>query len=220
MATVYEIDHNTDIAGVVRILVRDATGVPTAGLSVAYTIRDSIGASLAAGTLTDLAGAPGWYVPGSLVLPSGVFTIEFTIPATFTGESDATVIVPDQSPARSTIQDVAFIDQAYRFNFLFTDRDNAPLAVTTPEIEIYHYVAGVRTVLTVANQPLSVLAPPETGRYTYVHTVATTSVDGEILYAEITATDPTPNGLGVIRFDYLLSLRSVVSDRLGTTFVP
>ena len=220
MATTYKFDHSEDIASVVRLLVRDGSGTPTAGLSVSYIVRDATGASIASGVLTDLPGAPGWYFPTSFVLSiTGTYTIEYSIPATFAGESDAIIQILDL-PARSYIQDVAFIDRNYRFNLFFTNKDNAPLTVTTPEIEIYHYDSlGVRTVLTPANEPLSLLTPPETGRYIYDFMVPATFVEGDLLYAEVIGLDPTPDGLGLIRFDYLLSLRAVVSDRLGTKFV-
>ena len=212
MSRVYQINQSADVSEFVRVLVRNSSGVPTAGLTIPFNIRDDAGASLSSGTSVEIddINAPGWYTTTPLVLPnSGIFTIEFAIPATYAADSDTAVIqVPDTNRLREIVRDTAVIGENYRFNVLFTDRDNAPINATSPSIHIFLYdpSTGARTTLVAPGTVLSPLSPPETGRYTYLHLVDASREEGQKLYAEVQGADPTAGGLGLIRIDYVLDL--------------
>jgi hypothetical protein len=82
------------------------------------------------------------------------------------------------------------IGSAFTFQVLFVDADNTPMAVNAPTINVFMFSqTGVRQNLVTA-QAMSVATPAETGRYTYVYTVPTTLTDGDLLHAEVVATDP------------------------------
>jgi hypothetical protein len=223
MSRTYQQNPSADIADFVRVLVRDAVRVPKAGLAIEFILRDSTGAVLSTAASVDVAGAPGWYAPTSLVLPaSGTYTIEFAVPDTFFADSDTAVIeVPDTNPLHSYVRDTAIIGEVYRFDLLFTDQDNSPIAVTLPSIYIFNYdpSTGDRTTVVAPGTPLTASVPASTGRYIYLHLVADTQEEGQKLYAEIQGADPTSGGLGLLRKDYILNLQAPRTSGLGTSFV-
>lgn len=222
MARTYQVNQSADIADFVRVQVRDGSNNPVTGLSFDFILRDDTGTSLSTASVVELAG--GWYRPASLVLPSsGTYTIEFDVAAPNMADSDSAVIqVPDTNPLRQTIRDTAVIGETYRFNILFTDRDNAPIDVTLPSIHIYNFDpdTGTRTTVVAPGTALSVLSPAETGRYTHTHLVDAASTEGSKLYAEVQGADPTAGGLGLIRQDYVLDLQAVRVPGLGHSFIP
>ena len=225
MSRTYQVNQSADVADFVRILVRDAGGSPATGLTIPYILRDAAGASLDAVDAVEIsAGAsPGWYRASTLVLPtSGTYTVEFAVPAPNVADSDTAVIqVPDTNRLRETVRDTAIIGETYRFNVLFTDRDNAPIDATLPSIHIFEYdpSTGDRTTLVAPGTPLVAVVPPETGRNIYLHVVDAASVEGNKLYAEVQGSDPTPGGLGLIRHDFVLDLEARRVPGLGTSFV-
>lgn len=225
MARTYEVNQNADVAEFVRVLARDGAGTPTSGLTISFILRDETGAVLDSGSLDEVDGAtaPGWYQPPALILPaSGTYTFEFTPPALHTLDSDSAVIlVPDNSPVRDQVRDTAIIGENYRFNVLFTDRDNAPLSVTAPSIEIYRFdsATGDRVTVVAAGTPLSAQVPASTGRYVYLHLVDATLTENDKLFAEVQGADPTPGGVGLIRMDYILELQARRVPGLGHSFI-
>lgn len=224
MARTYEVNQNADVSEFVRVLARDGAGVPTAGLAVSFILRDQIGVVLDSGLLDEVDGAtaPGWYQPPPLILPaSGTYTFEFTPPALHTLDSDSAIIlVPDNSPIRDAVRDTAIIGEIYRFNVLFTDRDNAPLTVTAPTVEIYRFDSGTGDRVTVvAPTAMSAQVPAATGRYVYLHLVDAALTENDKLYAEIQGADPTPGGVGLIRLDYILELQARRVPGLGHSFI-
>lgn len=225
MSRVYEVNQNADIGDFARILVVDAVGTPTPALAVTFILHDQLGAVVTSGAAVEpsAATAPGWYAPPPLILPaSGTYTIQWTLPPTYTTDSpSAVILVPDNSPVRHEFRDTAIIGETYRFNVLFGDRDNAPIVVTAPSIEIYRYdtTTGDRTTVVAAATPLSPVVPPSTGRYFYQHLVDAAREEGDKLYAEIQGADPTPGGLGLVRIDYILDLQARRVPGLGTSFV-
>lgn len=226
MSRTYQVNQNADVADFVRVLVRDGSDVPTAGLTVGFILRDGTGAVVSSGTSAEVAAvaAPGWYRPTTLVLPaSGTYTIEFAIPATYTADSDAAIIeVPDNNPIRENVRDSAIIGENYRFDVLFTDQDNSPIAVTLPSIHLFIYnpSTGDRTTVVAPGTPLIASVPASTGRYIYLHLVDAASEEGQKLYAEVQGADPTPGGLGLLRKDYILNLQALRVPGLGTSFIP
>lgn len=225
MPRVYEVNQSADITDFVRILVVDGAGTPTSGLAVTFVLHDEFGVVLSAGAAVEpsAATAPGWYAPSPLILPaSGTYTIQWSVPIGFTTDSpSAVILVPDNSPIRHEFRDTAVIGETYRFNVLFTDRDNAPTVVTAPTIEIYRYDSGTgdRVVVVPAATPLSAVVPAATGRYVYLHLVDAAREEGDKLYAEVQGADPTPGGVGLIRLDYILDLQARRVPGLGTSFV-
>ena len=84
----------------------------------------------------------------------------------------------------------AVIGSVFTFQVLFVDVDNLPLAVNSPTINVFMFSqTGVRQSL-VAAQAMAPVIPAETGRYIYAYTVPTTLTDGDLLHAEVVATDP------------------------------
>lgn len=225
MSRTYQVNQGADVADFVRLLARDGSGVPATGLTIPYVVRDITGASIAAASAVEISAgsSPGWYRPAAFVLPaSGTFTIEFAMPATFTADSDSGVIlVPDTNRLRETVRDTAIIGENYRFNILFTDRDNAPIDPTSPTIHIFNYdpSTGTRTTVVAPGTALVALTPPEVGRYIFLHLVDAASTEGSKLYAEVQGSDPTPGGLGLIRKDYVLDLEARRVPGLGHSFV-
>lgn len=88
----YTVPVGADVEGVVRKFYVDGGGVPTAGLTVGFILRDASGIVVTAGDLVEVNGAvaPGWYKlpdPYSLDL-GGVYTVEYSPPGGFDVDAD------------------------------------------------------------------------------------------------------------------------------------
>lgn len=89
----------------------------------------------------------------------------------------------------------AVLGGGFTFQVLFVDADNDPMVVNNPTIDVFMFSqTGVKQAL-VAAQPMDPVTPAEVGRYTYVYTIPTTLTDGDLLHAEVTATDPVSGDL-------------------------
>lgn len=84
------------------------------------------------------------------------------------------------------------------FQVLFVDDLNTPIAVNTPEIDIYYFDnLGARVDMVTAGV-MTAVVPAETGRYVYPFTVlATVFDDGDTLYGKMSGVNP---GTGLTTF--------------------
>lgn len=81
----------------------------------------------------------------------------------------------------------AVLGRSFTFQVLFVDDDNIPITVDNPVIDIFMFSQlGVLQTLVAA----AAMSEVETGRYAYVFTIPTTLTDGDLLHAEVVATEP------------------------------
>lgn len=235
MGTHYTAPTSTDVSSLVRVFFVDGTGAPAPGLTVPYSLRDATGASILSGTLTDLVGAPGWYVTGSLVLGViGIYTVEYFPPLTggFRPDADSILIVTSggggpggpQTNNRFIYSGKAIIGEQFVFTGLFTDQNNVPINVNNPTVETFYFdrTTNNKIPVTAAGTPLPFATPSETGRYAYCETIPSNLTPGDVFYAEMQGADPTVGGLGTIKIDQVVSLVSPLSpgdDLLNAQFV-
>lgn len=115
----------------------------------------------------------------------------------------------------------AIIGKVFVFQVLFADSLNTPIAVNTPRISIFYFdrTTGSKTLL-VDSAVLPAAVPAEVGRYAYSYTVPGSFDHGDVLYAEMSGTDPNA-GDTLILVDQTLNLISSSSGTGGlrTTFV-
>ncbi|MDB4278140.1 hypothetical protein N9917_00920 [Deltaproteobacteria bacterium] len=114
------------------------------------------------------------------------------------------------------------IGRPFTFTALFLDGTGAPVAVTTPVIEVFYYDAsGVKITLVTAGTVLPASIPTETGRYAYnlcpIPTVLDTSIQ---LYGIMSGTDPGSGDDLVIEQQVDLFAQSTTADGLRWSFVP
>lgn len=84
----------------------------------------------------------------------------------------------------------AVIGSAFTFQVLFVDANNQPIAVNNPIIDIFMFSQlGVLQDLA-AGQVMIPVTPIEVGRYVYVYTIPITLTDGDLIHAEVVATEP------------------------------
>lgn len=84
----------------------------------------------------------------------------------------------------------AVIGKVLTFQVLFVGADNTPIAVNNPTIDVFMFSQlGVLQGL-VGGQAMSPVTPVETGRYVYPYTIPTTLTDGDLIHAEVVATEP------------------------------
>ena len=92
MARHYTVPIGTDAEQTVRKFYLDGADVPTAGLTVAFILRDCTGTVVAMGDLVDLNAlvAPGWYkLPSQVFLDrAGIWTVEYAPPVGFAADAD------------------------------------------------------------------------------------------------------------------------------------
>lgn len=83
------------------------------------------------------------------------------------------------------------IGQPLVFQVLFLDSVNQPIAATGVAIEVFRYddTTGDK-VLLVASTAMTPAVPVETGRFVHVYTIPTSLLEGAVLYAEMSGTDP------------------------------
>ena len=106
----------------------------------------------------------------------------------------------------------AIIGRVYTFQALFVDDLNVPVNVASPVITIFHFENDGTKTVDINNQPMLLVQPSETGRYTYQYLVPTTYYDGQPFYAEMRATDP--NFEGVLLVDQ--ELNALTQARINT----
>ena len=114
----------------------------------------------------------------------------------------------------------AIIARPFTFQVLFTDGDARPIAVTDATISIFYYDNTTREKITLVDAASLVASvPSETGRYVYAYTIPGTFLDGDVLYAEMRATDPIST-LSVV-VDQNLDLAAALSStgRMTSRFV-
>lgn len=100
----------------------------------------------------------------------------------------------------------AVIGYPFTFQTLFVDVTNVPVAVADATITIYRFsIAGSKVTLVNA-APVPAAAPAEVGRYAYTYTVPASLTDGDVLYADMTATAPDTSHL---RFQMTITAISV-----------
>jgi len=99
--THYTTPVGIDAETTVRKFYLDGAGVPTAGLVVPFIFRDVGGNEILAGSLVDLAIAPGWYkLPvATVLLTPGIYTIEYAPPAGFAPDADTLLVVAEPGRA-------------------------------------------------------------------------------------------------------------------------
>jgi hypothetical protein len=86
---------------------------------------------------------------------------------------------------------IGHIGDDFVFQALFLDAVNQPIAATGVTIDVFRFddTTGDK-VLLVASIVMTPVNPSETGRFIYQYTIPTTLLDGDVLYAEMSGTDP------------------------------
>ena len=84
----------------------------------------------------------------------------------------------------------AIIGQTHVFQVLFVDATNTPIAVLSPEIEVFYYDnLGIKQVVVATTAMTDDVT--ETGRYVYPYTIPTSFADGDTLYGLMSGINPS-----------------------------
>jgi hypothetical protein len=85
----------------------------------------------------------------------------------------------------------AVIGTTFVFQVLFVDELQNPIAVNSPEVDIYYFTALGDRVDLVAGGVMTPVVPAELGRYVFPFAIATTFNDGDTLYGKMSGINPS-----------------------------